>query len=136
MAEVLREASEEMVGLEAKLAGHYEIAEDLDECHTRFVTVLDKNRQFMLSKVDGWFAEMDTNNDGFLDKTEVKAKITESDSDVQEELTNEFFRKMDANGDSRISKEEMLNAFAELFVTAKAIVAKAHADEVARRAAN
>ena len=79
---------------------------------------------------------MDANNDGFLDKAEVRAKLTESNSFDKESMTNEFFRKMDANGDSRISKEEMLNAFAELFVTAKAIVAKAHADEVARRAAN
>ena len=97
---------------------------------------MDGKRQEMLNMAEGWFAEMDANNDGFLDKAEVRAKLTEINSFVKECMTNEFFRKMDANGDSRISKEEMLNAFAELFVTAKAIVAKAHADEVARRAAN
>ena len=42
----------------------------------------------MMDSVDGWFAELDVNGDGFLDKEEIKAKYAELNRDNIEQLTD------------------------------------------------
>ena len=110
-------------------------AEDPAEAIAGIKGEMVNEREAMRASCSEMFATLDTNGDGFIDKAEARAQITGNYDHSKEALVTELFRRVDANGDERISIDELIGVFSAMFDQFDVILDGVLADETARRAA-
>ena len=64
-----------------------------------------------LDEIQAKFKEVDVNNDGFCDKTEVKTAMQGAGVEFTDDEFNDYFNDIDENGDGKLSMEEIINKF-------------------------
>ena len=125
-------------GLAEMAAGIAEMVKDAEDPAEMIAGIkgdLVNERETMRGTCSEMLAEMDTNGDGFIDKAEARAQITGNFDHSKEALITELFKRVDANGDERITKDELISCFSAMFDQFDGILDGVLADETARRAA-
>ena len=74
--------------------------------------------EFLDSLVNEEFAQLDTDNNGFIDFQEyavsVRDRLKQLEIDIDDEAIQAQMKTVDVNNDSKISKEEYKNYFRQL----------------------